>query len=88
RLAPTIEAAWRGGARFDGWDESFDAGIWRRAFDATGIDPAFYAQRERSRTELLPWSHLGSGPAGDYLERQYTDIFTQLGIPLTEALAG
>src|SRR5262249_28526045 len=23
RLAPTIEAAWRNGARFDGWDESF-----------------------------------------------------------------
>ena len=33
-----IEAAWRGGARFDGWSESFDAGIWRRAAAALGVE--------------------------------------------------
>ncbi|HMK91570.1 MAG TPA: radical SAM protein, partial [Thermoleophilia bacterium] len=26
-----IEAAWRGGARFDGWSEWFDAAVWRKA---------------------------------------------------------
>ena len=47
-----IEAAWRGGARFDGWSESFDAGIWRRAAAEVGIElggPAW------SSTEALPW---------------------------------
>lgn len=81
RLAPVIEAAWRAGARFDGWDESFDPRIWREAFDQTGLDPAFYAQRARSRTELLPWSHLASGGTADYLARQYDDIFARLNRP-------
>ena len=67
-------------------DEGIDPSEVAAQLD-TGIDPAFYAQRERSRTELLPWAHLGSGPPTDYLERQYEDIFTQLGSPLPEALA-
>jgi hypothetical protein len=33
-----IEAAWRGGARFDGWSESFDVGIWRRAAAEVGVE--------------------------------------------------
>ncbi|MGD0996770.1 MAG: TIGR03960 family B12-binding radical SAM protein [Thermoleophilia bacterium] len=33
-----IEAAWRGGARFDGWGESFDVGIWRRAAVEVGVE--------------------------------------------------
>ena len=37
-VAELIEAAWRGGARFDGWSESFDAGIWRRAAAELGIE--------------------------------------------------
>ncbi|MCH7525930.1 MAG: TIGR03960 family B12-binding radical SAM protein [Planctomycetes bacterium] len=78
RLAPVIEKAWRLGARFDGWDESFDHVIWERAFADTGIDPSFYAHRERPADEVFPWSHLHGGPPGDYLRRQYEDVFTHL----------
>ncbi|HUU94507.1 MAG TPA: TIGR03960 family B12-binding radical SAM protein [Phycisphaerae bacterium] len=82
KLGPTIEAAWRSGARFDAWDEMFDPGLWDRAFDQTGIDPAFYAHRERPRSELLPWSHLTPTRLGrDFLARQYDDMFVQLDIP-------
>ncbi len=49
------------------------------AFEATGIDPDFYAHRERGFDELLPWDHIGSGPKRDYLERQYDDVFTKIG---------
>ena len=81
RLADAIEHAYRAGARFDGWDECFDAGIWKRAFDATGIDPAWYAHRERPQDEVFPWAHLHSGPPDDYLARQYDDVFVKIDTP-------
>ncbi len=61
RLAEAIETAWRLGARFDAWDEHFDYHKWLAAFEATGIDPAFYVHRQRSTEELLPWGHIDSG---------------------------
>ncbi len=89
RLAEVVEHAFKNGARFDGWDECFKDDIWQRAFDATGIDPAFYAHRERPPTEVFPWSHLHGGPPDDYLARQYDDVFVQVGMGRPQpALAG
>ena len=51
-VAELIEAAWRGGARFDGWSESFDAAIWRRAADEVGIE---LGGRAWSGADALPW---------------------------------
>ena len=80
RLADVVEYAYKAGARFDGWDECFKAGIWRAAFQAEGVDPAFYAHRERSTSEVLPWTHLHGGAPDDYLERQYADALTQVSV--------
>src|SRR5690606_28042738 len=33
RLGDVLEAVWRDGARFDGWEEVFDIERWQRAFD-------------------------------------------------------
>lgn len=79
RLAPAIEAAYRLGARMDGWDESFKYETWQRAFEETGINPAFYAHRERSYAEILPWDHLAGGGRREYLQGQYDDVFVKLG---------
>ncbi len=89
RLADSVEHAFRAGARFDGWDECFKNEIWQRAFEATGIDPAFYAHRERSPLETFPWVHLHGGAGDEYLARQYGDVFTQIGTvrPATAAVA-
>ena len=81
RLAPAIVAAWKDGARFDGWDESFDFSRWQRAFAQTGIDPDWYAHRERPYDEVLPWDHIRSGPPREYLEHQYDDEFVKLNRP-------
>jgi len=78
RLGPVIEAAYRLGARMDGWDEAFSYDTWLRAFETTGIDPAFYAHRERSYDEVLPWDHI-AGRRREYLQSQYEDVFIQLG---------
>jgi hypothetical protein len=69
-----IHEAWQRGARFDGWDETFDNHIWLKAYQATGIDPDFYAHRERSFAELLPWDHIGLHVSRSYLERSYADV--------------
>ena len=79
RLSACIEHAYRAGARFDGWDECFDANIWQRAFDATGIDPTHCANRERPQDEVLPWDHLPGGHPRDYLWRQYEDFRDKIG---------
>ncbi|MCK4660166.1 MAG: TIGR03960 family B12-binding radical SAM protein [Phycisphaerae bacterium] len=81
RLADAIEFAWRGGARFDGWDECFQAQRWHEAFQATGIDFAWYAHRRRDRDEILPWDHLVSPAGRQHLHAQYDDLFAQLGNP-------
>lgn len=81
KLADVVETAYRAGARFDGWDECFRNDIWRDAFDRCGLDPAWYAHRERAATEVFPWHHLRGGAPDDYLARQYEDVFTQIGVP-------
>lgn len=80
RLADAVEHAYRAGARFDGWDECFKNEVWQRAFEATNVDPDFYAHRERSPSEVFPWSHLHGGAGDEYLARQYDDVFTQIGV--------
>ena len=89
RLADTVEHAFRAGARFDGWDECFRPDIWRDAFDATGIDPAWYAHRERAPDEVFPWVHLHGGAPTEYLAKQYDDVFTHLDVakPIPDTMA-
>lgn len=81
RLADVVERAFRLGARFDGWDERFNPSLWRTAFDAAGIDPDWYAHRERPPYEVFPWSHLHGGAPDEYLARQYDDVFAQINVP-------
>lgn len=79
RLGAAIYAAWKLGARFDGWDDQFKPDLWQAAFDAAGVDPAFYAHRERAFDERLPWDHIGLHMRRDYLERSYDDVFAKVG---------
>ncbi len=79
RLAPVIYEAWRRGARFDGWDETFDVRIWNDAYAATGVDPDWYAHRERRLDERLPWDHVGLHMSREYLLNSYADISRQVG---------
>ena len=80
RLADVLEAAWREGAKFDAWSEYFDLERWLRAFESCGLDPAFYANRARSREEVLPWIRVSTGVRTDFLWRErelaYTAVIT------------
>jgi radical SAM family uncharacterized protein len=71
RLGGVIHDAWRRGARFDAWGESFDAARWWAAFSSQGLDPGFYAYRQRSLDETLPWDHINSGVSKEFLVSEY-----------------
>jgi len=71
RLGEVIHRAWQLGSIFDGWSEHFNYENWLSAFDEAGLDPAFYAQRERSLDESLPWAHIDAGITPAFLKREY-----------------
>ncbi len=71
RLSHVIHAAWQNGAFFDGWSECFDFMRWQKAFEDCGLDPAFYAHRQRALDEPLPWAHIDSGIAPRFLKEEY-----------------
>jgi len=61
RIGKVIETAWRSGARHDSWSECFLMQRWQEAFADCGIEPEFYASRERDTSEILPWSIISTG---------------------------
>ena len=71
RLAGVVQRAWELGARFDAWDDQRDFGAWTRAFAKAGLDPDFYAYRERSPDEILPWEVVSVGVHKRFLLQEY-----------------
>lgn len=71
RVGRVILAAWRDGARFDGWSEYFSFARWvaaaGQALAGEPVDLAWYTTRERDYGETLPWDHLDSGLDRDWL---------------------
>lgn len=67
RLCNVIEAAYKMGCKFDSWSECFFLDKWLMAFEQFGIDPTFYANRERQYSEVLPWEHLDYAISKDFL---------------------
>ncbi len=70
RLGTVIEKALEMGCKFDSWTECFDIEKWKQAFTDCGIDPAFYANRTREYSEIMPWEHLDYGITKEFLIRE------------------
>lgn len=67
RLSDVLEKAWSMGCKFDGWSEHFQYDLWLNAFEACGLDPEFFANRQFGLEEVLPWEHLSSGVSKKWL---------------------
>ncbi len=80
RLARLLEAAWKGGARLDGWSDHFDLGIWRAAGDACGLSLDTFL-RQREPDEILPWQHLHSGIETAFLHDEMAKALTEAYTP-------
>ena len=70
RAADVIEEVWRSGGRLDAWTDYFSFDRWIKAFEKCGVDPAFYANREFSTDELLPWDVIDVGVRKAHLLRE------------------
>ena len=81
RLGKVLETAWRKGAHLDTWDDYFDLSRWEEAFAECGVDPAFYAYRQRERSEVMPWAMIDSGVHTGYLWRERNKAFEGVTTP-------
>lgn len=70
RLCDVIIKAFEKGAKFDGWSEYFDFDLWMEAMKECNVDGDFYAYRERSYDEILPWDFIDIGVNREYLVRE------------------
>ncbi len=70
RMGAVLKRAWEKGCILDGWNETFRFNTWMDAFRECGIDPAFYANRERTKEEVLPWDHIDCGVTKAFLWRE------------------
>lgn len=70
RLGEALIRTWEKGSKFDGWQEYFVYENWMSAFEETGVDPYFYATRERSYEEILPWDFIDIGVTKEFLKHE------------------
>lgn len=70
RVSAIVAEAWRRGARFDGWNETFRPEAWEAAFEAVGADPRSWLDA-LDPDEPTPWSHLDLGARTDWLRAQW-----------------
>lgn len=68
RLCDVLIKAFEKGARFDGWDQHFKFDAWMEAMEECNLPVDFYAYRERSYDEVLPWDFIDIGVNRKYLE--------------------
>ncbi|WP_303870154.1 TIGR03960 family B12-binding radical SAM protein [Acetobacterium wieringae] len=81
RLGSVLEKAHQKGCRFDGWGECFDLQKWMDAFVEAGVDPDFYALRNRDYSEILPWDFIDTGITKDFLQSEAEKAETALTTP-------
>jgi radical SAM family uncharacterized protein len=71
RLAAALLKAREMGLRMDSWNECFDMRAWREVFSDVGVDPDWYALRERRLDEVLPWDMIGLKIPASHLAKEH-----------------
>ena len=81
RLGAALYEAWKRGCKFDAWGDFFSLDRWLGVFSDLGLDPAWYANRERTFDEVLPWSHMDCGVTKKHLWREYQNALAGVASP-------
>lgn len=81
RIGKVIYQAWKNGCKFDAWNDLFSYQKWLEAFNITGINPTFYANRQRDLDEILPWDHISIGVTKEFLLREYQKALNAVVTP-------
>lgn len=81
RLSAVLLKAHASGCVFDSWQDCFDPKKYDRAFEESGIDPKWYANRKRELTEIFPFSHIDYGIDENYLKKELEKAYAGEGTP-------
>ena len=81
KLCKVLEKAYEKGFHFDGWGDCFSLENWLNLFDECGIDPDFYACRERDFDEILPWDFLDYGVSKKFLIKECKKAYQNTTTP-------
>ncbi len=71
RVGAVIEEAYKNGALYDAWSETFKNEVWMKAFETCGVDINFYTTRERNLDEIFPWDFIDSGVTKEFLKKEW-----------------
>jgi radical SAM family uncharacterized protein/radical SAM-linked protein len=70
RVANMIYAAWSKGARFDGWDDTFNYNLWIECLEESGLDPEIFLGTIPMNGKLA-WDHIDVGLTERFLEIEW-----------------
>lgn len=70
RIADIIFNAWKGGARFDGWDETFKYDLWVKCVEDSGLDTQIFLGTIPMNGKLA-WDHIDVGLTERFLEIEW-----------------
>ncbi len=70
RVASIIYNAWKGGARFDGWDETFKYDLWVKCVEESGLDTQIFLGTIPMNGKLA-WDHIDVGLTERFLEIEW-----------------
>ncbi|MBY0516704.1 MAG: TIGR03960 family B12-binding radical SAM protein [Bacteriovoracaceae bacterium] len=87
RVANIIYSAWKGGARFDGWDDQFKYGLWLECVEASGLNPDIFLGTIPMEGKLS-WSHIDVGLTDRFLELEWKKALKNRLAPPCGKVAG
>jgi radical SAM family uncharacterized protein/radical SAM-linked protein len=70
RVAQIIFNAWNQGARFDGWDETFNYNLWVKCVEESGLNTEFFLGTIPMNGKLA-WDHIDVGLTERFLEIEW-----------------
>jgi len=71
RLGRLLVGAYQKGCLFDGWSDKFQYRLWQESLADEQVDIGFFTTRQRDTGEPLPWDHIDSGVAKDFLKKEW-----------------
>ena len=81
KLCAVMETLAEGNAHLDAWSEHFVPEQWERAMAQHGLTAAFYANRNRSNDEHLPWDHIDIGVTKEFLMKERAKAYESQTTP-------
>jgi radical SAM family uncharacterized protein len=81
KISKVIYDAYKGGALYDSWSDSFDNNIWEKAIADNNVDMDFYISRERDLDEILPWDFIDIGVTKQFLKKEWERAKQELVTP-------